>query len=87
MKTEKFEVKGNCGTCKERIEKAAKSIDSVTTADWNEETEILEVTFDNSKTDINKIQMAVAKVGHDTEMHKASDEVYNDLPGCCKYDR
>ena len=46
MKTEKFEVKGNCGTCKERIEKAAKSIDSVTTADWNEETEILEVTFD-----------------------------------------
>ena len=87
MKTEKFEVKGNCGTCKERIEKAAKSIDSVTTADWNEETEILEVTFDNSKTDINKIQIAVAKVGHDTEMHKASDEVYNDLPGCCKYDR
>ena len=87
MKTEKFEVKGNCGTCKERIEKAAKSIDSVTTADWNEETEILEVTFDNSKTDVNRIQMAVAKVGHDTEMHKASDEVYNDLPGCCKYDR
>ena len=31
--------------------------------------------------------MAVAKVGHDTDMHKATDEAYNKLPSCCKYDR
>jgi copper chaperone CopZ len=86
-KTEKFEVKGNCGMCESRIEKAAKSVDGVSTADWNKETKILEVSFDESRTSTHKIQMAVSKVGHDTPMHKASDEAYDALPGCCKYDR
>ena len=86
-KSEKFEVKGNCGMCETRIEKAAKSVEGVTTADWNQETKILEVSFDESKTSAHKVQKAIAKVGHDTPMHKAKDEVYNALPGCCKYDR
>lgn len=86
-KTEKFKVYGNCGTCEERIETAAKSVDGVTKADWNQETKMMEVTFDDSKTDVHKVHMAIAKVGHDTEMHKATDEAYNKLPGCCKYDR
>ena len=86
-KTEKFEVKGNCGMCETRIEKAAKSVDGVSAADWNQKTKILEVVFDESKTSVHKVQMAIAKVGHDTPMHKATDEVYNALPGCCKYDR
>ncbi len=86
-KTEKFEVKGNCSMCETRIEKTAKSVEGVSAADWNQETKILKVSFDESKTSVHKVQMAVAKVGHDTPMHKASDEVYNELPGCCKYDR
>jgi copper chaperone CopZ len=86
--TEKtFKVSGNCGMCETRIEKAAKSIDGVTTADWSKETKLIEVTFDSKKTDVHKIHMAIAKVGHDTEMHKAKDETYNSLPGCCKYKR
>jgi mercuric ion binding protein len=86
-KTEKFEVKGNCGMCEKRIEKAALTVDGVSKADWDKETKKLEVVFDDTKTDVHKVHMAVAKVGHDTKMHKASDEVYNELPGCCKYDR
>lgn len=86
-KTDKFEVKGNCGMCENRIEKAAKSVDGVTTADWNKETKMLELSFDESKTSVHKVQTAIARVGHDTPMHKATDEVYNTLPGCCKYDR
>ncbi len=86
-KTEKFEVKGNCGMCEDRIEKAAKSVDGVSTADWNQETKMMELSFDESKTSVQKVQMAIAGVGHDTPMHKAKDEVYNALPGCCKYDR
>ncbi|MGC9352241.1 MAG: heavy-metal-associated domain-containing protein [Mariniphaga sp.] len=86
-KTEKFKVKGNCGMCEKRIEKAALSVDGVTKADWNKETKMMEVAFDDSKTDVHKVHMAIANAGHDTEMHKAKDEVYNKLPGCCKYDR
>lgn len=87
VKTEKFEVKGSCGMCKTRIEKAAKSVDGVSKANWNDETMILELVYDDTKTNTDKVEMAIAKVGHDTPLYKATDEVYNALPGCCKYDR
>lgn len=86
-KTESFKVYGNCEMCKARIEKAAKSVDGVSVADWNVETKMLALTFDDSKTDVNKVQEAIAKVGHDTDMHKATDEAYNKVSGCCKYER
>ena len=86
-KTEKFEVAGNCGMCKTRIENAATSVDGVLSADWDKETKMITVKFDSDKVAIQKVDMAIAKVGHDTEMHKASDEVYDKLPGCCKYER
>jgi periplasmic mercuric ion binding protein len=86
-KTEKFEVRGNCGMCEKRIESAALSVDGVSRADWDQKTKMLELVLDESKTDANKVQKAIAKSGHDTKMHKASDETYDKLPGCCKYDR
>ncbi|WP_372950215.1 heavy-metal-associated domain-containing protein [Mariniphaga sp.] len=86
-KTERFKVKGNCGMCEKRIEKAANSVDGVQSADWNKESKMIEVKFDDAKTSTDKIEMAIAKVGHDTPHHKSKDEVYNELPGCCKYDR
>jgi periplasmic mercuric ion binding protein len=86
-KTEKFKVAGNCGMCETRIEKAAKSVEGVSVADWDKETKMIEVSFDTGATDIHKVHMAIAKAGHDTEMHKATDEAYDKLPGCCKYDR
>ena len=86
-KSEKFKVYGNCSMCENRIEKAAKSVEGVSSADWSLETKMLEVTFDTLKTNLNKVHLAIAKVGHDTKMQKASNEVYNALPGCCKYER
>ena len=77
VKTEKFEAKGNCGMCENRIEKAAKSVDGVSAADWNKETKMLEVSLNESKTSVHKVQMAIAKVGHDTPMHKAKDEGFS----------
>lgn len=86
-KTEKFLVNGKCEMCEKRIEMAALSLEGVSKADWNKETKMMEVSLDNSKTDVHKVEMAIAKVGHDTKMHKATDEAYNQLPSCCKYDR
>jgi periplasmic mercuric ion binding protein len=86
-KTEKFEVKGNCGMCEKRIEKAALSVDGVSKADWNKETKQVEVVFNDEKTSAEKVSKAIASAGHDTKMHKAKDEVYNKLHSCCKYDR
>lgn len=86
-KEETFKVAGNCGMCETRIEKAAKSVDGVLSADWDKESKMIAIKFDSDKANIHKVHMAIAKAGHDTKMHKASGEVYDKLPGCCKYVR
>ncbi|MCK9270829.1 MAG: heavy-metal-associated domain-containing protein [Bacteroidales bacterium] len=86
-KTEEFKVYGNCGMCEARIEKAAKSLDGVSTADWNKETKMMEVTYDPAKIEVMDIHKAIAKVGHDTDKVKTDDKVYDELPGCCQYER
>ncbi|MDR1115864.1 MAG: cation transporter [Tannerella sp.] len=78
-------VNGSCGMCKTRIEKTAKSIEGVSTAEWNLEKQQLHLHFDANKTSLKAISEAIAKVGHDTESDKADDDVYNALPACCKY--
>lgn len=84
--TESIPVSGNCGMCKSTIEKAAKKA-GATKADWDMEAKVLKVSFSNSSTDASKIQQAIAASGYDTRDFKASDEAYNKLHGCCKYDR
>jgi len=34
-----------------------------------------------------KIQEAIAKVGYDTQDVTGDDKAYNNLSGCCQYDR
>lgn len=85
--TKKFTVKGNCEMCEKRIETAAKAVDGVTLADWDKDTKIMEVTYDASKTSEDAVQLAIANAGHDTPMHKADPDVYNELPKCCQYSR
>lgn len=80
-----FVVNGSCNMCKDRIEKTAKSIDGVSSAQWDAETQQIHVNFDGSKTSVDAISKALAKVGHDTEKHKADQATYDALPGCCKY--
>ena len=81
-----FGVRGNCGMCKRTIEKAAKSIDGVTSAAWDKEKKSLQVSFDDTKTNEMAIQKAVAASGYDTEKVKGDLTAYSGLPGCCKYD-
>lgn len=81
-----LKVNGKCGMCKTRIEKAAQSAGAAT-ATWSETTKTLKITYDNAKTNPDKVSKAVAAVGHDTDKYKADDKTYNALPGCCKYPR
>lgn len=84
VQTATFTVTGVCGMCKERIENAAL-IKGVKSAEWDKQTQILTVIYKTSATDENTIHQAVASHGHDTELVKASDEVYKKLPACCAY--
>jgi copper chaperone CopZ len=86
MRTETFMVLGNCGMCQKIIEKV--SLDAGTqTASWNEETDLLTITFDTAKTSVDAVQKAIARAGYDNAGYKAADEAYKQLHHCCQYDR
>ncbi|MBB4806700.1 outer membrane receptor for ferrienterochelin and colicin/copper chaperone CopZ [Chryseobacterium defluvii] len=85
-KENEFYVKGNCGSCKARIEKAAQDA-GADSAEWNAEKQMISLNFNPSKTSADTILKKIAEAGHDNEKYKSSDKTYNDLPGCCLYDR
>ena len=86
-KKSNFEVIGNCEICKKRIEKAALSLKGVNMASWDIPSKILSITYNSNKILPDQIQSAIADVGHDTPLFKAPDNVYNELPMCCIYER
>lgn len=81
-----FGVRGNCGMCKKTIEKAALSVDGVSSAKWDREKKKIDVSFDEKKTNEMAIHKAIAASGYDTEKVASNEEAYDKLPGCCKYD-
>ncbi|MBI1221060.1 MAG: hypothetical protein GC180_00525 [Bacteroidetes bacterium] len=84
--TLKFEVKGNCEMCKERIEEAL-DVRGIKSADWNVESKIIVIVYDKSMINEIRIHHLIAAAGYDTPREKASDKAYSNLPGCCHYSR
>ena len=84
--SEACKVSGNCGMCKNKIEKAAKSA-GATFAAWDTETKQLKVKFNSTASNAAKIQQSIAAAGYDTPTAKATKEAYDNLHGCCQYER
>lgn len=87
LETTRFKVYGECGMCKDRIERAARSVNGVVMANWNAESQEIVLKYLPGKTDKTEIQQAITAVGHDTEALRATDESYEQLHSCCKYER
>lgn len=85
-KTEQVKIFGNCGMCKSKIEKAG-SVKKVAIVKWDSETKVATITYNASKTNVDEVLKRIAAVGYDSEKFQAPDEVYNNLHGCCQYDR
>jgi|SRR5689334_3119742 len=85
VKTETFKVAGECGTCKKKIEKAARDA-GATYAVWDTHSKILNVTY-NAGIELSAIQQRIADAGYDTPKFRATDAAYNSLDKCCQYDR
>lgn len=84
--TSTFKVWGNCEMCKETIEGSLK-VDGITKADWNVDSKIMTVSYDEKKITLDQIQKNIASVGYDNEKYKGDDKAYSELAGCCQYDR
>lgn len=85
-KTESVKIYGNCGMCETKIEKAG-NIKKIANVDWNQETQMATLTYDAKKTNQEEILKRIALVGYDSDKFLAPDDVYNNLHGCCQYDR
>ena len=85
-KTETVKIFGNCGMCKTKIEKAG-NLKNIAQVDWNEDTKMATLTYDENKTNQDEILKRVALVGYDSEKFLAPAGAYSKLPGCCQYDR
>ena len=85
-KSETLKVSGECGSCKKKIESAAKKA-GATYAVWDVDSKELSIKYNSTSTNSAKIQKAIADVGYDTPDYRATDEAYNKLDGCCQYDR
>lgn len=86
-KSLEFKVSGNCEMCEKRIEKAAYSVKGVKSAEWHADHGDIHLIIDENKCSREDVAKAIAKVGHDTEFAKATDEQYEKLHGCCNYER
>jgi len=86
IKSETLKVSGECGSCKKKIESAAKKA-GASYAVWDVDSKELTIKYSSNSTNSAKIQKAIASVGYDTPDFKATDEAYNKLDGCCQYDR
>lgn len=82
--TYQTKVQGTCGMCKDRIEETALNTIGVISASWDEESHILTITKDSFFNE-KELHQNLAKAGHDTDLVKADDAVYNSLPSCCNY--
>lgn len=85
-KTETVKVWGNCEMCKATIEKAANKKGEVK-AVWNDETKQATITYNTKTTNLNAVLKRIALAGYDNVSFAAPDAAYNNLPGCCQYDR
>ncbi len=80
-----FTVQGNCEMCKKRIENSL-DVKGVFEAYYDLENKTVYVKYNsNLYTDPIRLHNMIANVGHDTELVKADDVVYANLPDCCKY--
>ncbi len=85
--TDSFTVYGNCGMCKSRIETAVNKLEGIQSANWDVDSKLIKVTYDESVISLDEINLAIASAGHDTQYYKAKTGDYHNLPVCCQYER
>ena len=73
-----------CNMCKATIEKAVNKVEGVNYVNVVVKDKIAKVKFDNSKTELGKIEDAITAAGYQANDKPEVKEAYDNLEGCCK---
>jgi hypothetical protein len=79
-------VAGKCDMCKKRIENAS-DVRGVKSFTWDEESHILSLEIDTTRTSVEKIAKLISEAGHDNEYFRADEKAFKKLHSCCFYER
>lgn len=85
-KVETVHIYGNCSICKKTIESAA-NVKDIVQVEWNKDTKMAILTYDEKKTNQQEILKRIALAGYDSDIFLAPDNVYAKLESCCQYER
>jgi periplasmic mercuric ion binding protein len=73
-----------CEMCVSTIKEALKKINGVQNVDVNLQGKIAMVKYDQSSTDLQKIEQAISNTGYDANNVPRNRQAYENLPACCK---
>ena len=73
-----------CNSCVTKVEKALKKVEGVIDYSVSLDNKNASVTYDDSITSLEKIEVAITKAGYDANDKKADRDAFDNLPGCCK---
>ncbi len=86
LKTIDVKVRGICAMCKVRIESVALNVKNIRFAQYDLINQTLSIQY-KKELNINRLFESLSSAGHDNEFMKASNEAYENLHECCKYER
>ncbi|HWB63129.1 MAG TPA: heavy metal-associated domain-containing protein [Chitinophagales bacterium] len=73
-----------CESCKNRIEKALKTVEGIVSANLNLDTKKIKVKYDPAKTTPDQIRAVISNTGYDADEVKKNEEAFKKLPKCCQ---
>jgi periplasmic mercuric ion binding protein len=76
-----------CKMCKAKIERELAFEKGVKNATLDVPSQILTVSFNPQKTDVDKIRKAINQTGYDADELPANPKAYDKLDDCCKKDQ
>ncbi len=80
----KITTSGQCEHCKETIEKNIRFEKGVKKVAFDEKMHVVTVKYDETKTNLKDIQIAISKLGYDADSISADPKAYEKLNACCK---
>lgn len=73
-----------CASCGQRLYDGIKDIEGVKQVKINPEENEIVIKYNDAKTDMDEIELAITKLGFDANDKTADPEAYDLLDGCCK---
>ena len=75
-----------CNSCVNTVTKAIKKVQGVKSTQVDLKKKTATVSFASAKTNLSKIELAIANAGYDANKTKRNPEAYEKLDACCKID-